>query len=152
MTLGRILFDLVVAGIATAGFGLLFRTEHRSLLPGAIIGGIGYLVYDAILLGTGSTTAAAFAAGVLIGLAAEGTARVLKSPAIVYATMGVIPLVPGYGLYRTMEYMVQTDYTRALSAGMETVLVAGAIATSLGFSTVIARNILRICHGKRRNA
>ena len=106
MTIGRILFDLVVAGVATAGFALLFRTEAKSLLPSAILGGVGYVVYD--------------------------------------ATMGVIPLVPGYGLYRTMEYMVQTDYMQALAAGMETALVAGAIALSLGFSTVVARNAFRL--------
>ena len=43
MTLGRIFFDLIVSGVATAGFALLFRTEMRSLLPGALIGGVGYI-------------------------------------------------------------------------------------------------------------
>ena len=50
MTLGRIFFDLIVSGVATAGFALLFRTETRSLLPGALIGGVGYIVYDALAL------------------------------------------------------------------------------------------------------
>ena len=144
MSMGRILFDLVVAGIATAGFALLFRTEPKSLLPSSILGGVGYIVYDALLLSSGSAFVAAFVAGVLVGISAEITARLRKGPAIVYATMGVIPLVPGYGLYRTMEYMVQADYVQALSAGMETLLVAGAIAMSLGFSTVVARNVFRI--------
>ena len=57
--------------------------------------------------------------------------------------MGVIPIVPGYGLYQTMEYMVQSDYSSALAIGMETLLVAGAIAMSLGFTTVFARAMLR---------
>ena len=144
MTIGRILFDLVVAGVATAGFALLFRTEAKSLLPSAILGGVGYVVYDALLLGLDSAPVAAFVAGVLVGISAEITARLRKGPAIVYATMGVIPLVPGYGLYRTMEYMVQTDYMQALAAGRETALVAGAIALSLGFSTVVARNAFRL--------
>ena len=101
-------------------------------------------MYDALLLGLDSAPVAAFVAGVLVGISAEITARLRKGPAIVYATMGVIPLVPGYGLYRTMEYMVQTDYMQALAAGMETALVAGAIALSLGFSTVVARNAFRL--------
>ena len=63
---------------------------------------------------------------------------------VIDALRRVIPLVPGYGLYRTMEYMVQTDYMQALAAGMETALVAGAIALSLGFSTVVARNAFRL--------
>ena len=105
---------------------------------------VGYWLYDALLLGLDSAPVAAFVAGVLVGISAEITARLRKGPAIVYATMGVIPLVPGYGLYRTMEYMVQTDYMQALAAGMETALVAGAIALSLGFSTVVARNAFRL--------
>ena len=73
----------------------------------------------------------------------ELAARLLKGPTIVFATMGVIPIVPGYGLYQTMEYMVQSDYSSALAIGMETLLVAGAIAMSLGFTTVFARAMLR---------
>ena len=70
MTIGRILFDLVVAGVATAGFALLFRTEAKSLLPSAILGGVGYVVYDALLLGLDSAPVAAFVAGVLVGISA----------------------------------------------------------------------------------
>lgn len=143
MTIARALFDLVVAGIATSGFGLIFRTEPRSLPAGAIIGGIGYVIYDTIVLEFGSTAIAAFLAGLLVGIISEVVARILKKPAIIYATMGVIPLVPGYGLYQTMELMVQANYVTALSVGMETLLVAGAIAMSLGFSSVITRRVLR---------
>ena len=75
MTLGRIFFDLIVSGVATAGFALLFRTETRSLLPGALIGGVGYIVYDALALSSGSTVLAAFFACLLIGAISELAAR-----------------------------------------------------------------------------
>lgn len=142
MTIARILFDLVVAGIATAGFGLLFRTEGKSLLPCAVIGGLGYIVYDWIVLEYASAPVAAFISCLLVGLISEVAARVLKGPTIVFATMGIIPMVPGYGMYRTMEAVVQADYERATAVGMETILVAGAIALSLGFATVVARRLL----------
>ena len=142
MTIARILFDLVIAGIATAGFGLLFRTEGKSLLPCAVIGGLGYIVYDWIVLEYASAPVAAFISCLLVGLIAEVAARVLKGPTIVFATMGIIPMVPGYGMYRTMEAVVQADYERATAVGMETILVAGAIALSLGFATVVARRLL----------
>lgn len=147
MTLWRILFDLVVAGLATAGFGLLFRLQSKHLVPGAIIGGVGYILYDWIVLEYASAPVAAFVSCLFVGLIAEATARVLKGPTIVFATMGVIPEVPGYGLYRTMEYAVNKDYEMAISVGIETILVAGAIALSLGFATVIARKFL--AHGVR---
>ena len=143
MTIARILFDLVVAGIATAGFGLLFRTEGKSLLPCAVIGGAGYIVYDWIVLEFASAPVAAFISCLLVGLIAEAAARILKGPTIVFATMGIIPMVPGYGMYRTMEAVVQGDYEKGIAVGMETIMVAGAIALSLGFATVIARRLIR---------
>ncbi len=150
MTITRALFDLIVAGVATAGFALLFRTQTRSLLPGALIGGIGYILYDWITLATGSAPVAAFFAGLFIGTAAECAARVLKGPTIVFATMGIIPPVPGYGLYRTMELIVLQDYTSAIAKGCETLMIAGAIALSLGFSAVVARSVLQKKQEKRK--
>ena len=142
MTIARLLFDLIVAGIATAGFGLLFRTEGKSLLPCAVIGGVGYIVYDWMAMELGSAPVAAFISCLLVGLVAEAAARILKGPTIVFATMGIIPMVPGYGMYRTMEAVVQADYERAISVGIKTIMVAGAIALSLGFATVIARRLI----------
>ena len=143
MTLGRILFDLIAAGVATAGFGLMFRTQTKSLLPGAVIGGVGYLIYDVIFLAGGSATVASFAGALAVGLLAEAAARLLKGPAIVYATMGAIPLVPGAWLYRTMEHIIVADYGQATAVGLETIMIAGAIAMALGCSTVLARMVLR---------
>lgn len=144
MTFGKIIFDLLAAGLATAGFGMMFRSQKKSLLPGAVIGGIGYVIYDLIVLCDGSATVASFVAAVFIGLASELAARLLKSPTIVFATMGIIPLVPGYGLYCTMEAIVKEDYIAATAVGIETIMIAGAIAMALGFSAVAARGALRM--------
>lgn len=148
MTIGRILFDILAAGLATAGFGLMFRTQGKFLLPGAIIGGLGYVIYDWIMLVGGSATVASFAAAAFVGAASELIARLLKGPTIVFATMGVIPLVPGYGLYRTMESIVKADYTKATAVGFETIMIAGAIAIALGFATVLARRVAYRKKGK----
>lgn len=144
MTMEKILFFLVSAGLATAGFGMMFRAQYRSLLPGAIIGGIGYVLYELMMPVSGSAAAASFAGAVFVGLVAEFTARWLKSPAIVYITMGIIPLVPGAWLYRTMLHIVNADYAMATAVGLETIMIAGAIALALGFSTVTARGALRL--------
>lgn len=144
MTFGEILYCFAAAAVATAGFGMMFRTQHKSLLPGAIIGGIGYVLYELIVRGYGSAAVASFAAALFVGLASELTARLLKGPAIVFATAGIIPLVPGAWLYRTMLHIVNADYSNAIAVGLETIMIAGAIAMALGFSTVVARGALRM--------
>ena len=144
MTFGKFLYFFIAAGVATAGFGMMFRTQHKSLLPGAIIGGIGYVLYEWIMQEYGSAAVASFAAALFVGLASEVVARCLKGPAIVFATAGIIPLVPGAWLYRTMLNIVNADYTTAIAVGLETIMIAGAIAMALGVSTVIARGALHI--------
>ena len=144
MTMERVLYFLLSAGLATAGFGMMFRTQYKSLLPGAIIGGIGYVLYEVMMLVNGSATVASFVGAVFVGLAAEFAARWLKSPAIVYTTMGIIPLVPGAWLYRTMLHVIHADYATATAVGLETIMIAGAIAMALGFSTIVARGALRL--------
>ena len=141
--------SIIIGAIMPLLPGLAITNAIRDTVNGDLVSGVArtadaLLKAVAIAAGVGAAPVAAFVAGVLVGISAEITARLRKGPAIVYATMGVIPLVPGYGLYRTMEYMVQTDYMQALAAGMETALVAGAIALSLGFSTVVARNAFRL--------
>ena len=139
MELHKLLLDFIAAAIGAAGFGLLFKVEAKKLLPGALIGGLGYLIYDLVTYATASSTFGAFAAGLLIGLLTDISARLFKTPSVVFATMGIIPLVPGYGMYHTMELFVLGDPTGGLSACMETLLMAGALAMALGFSTVFTR-------------
>ena len=139
MDIAKLFLDFIAASFGAAGFGLLFRVEGRNLLPGAVIGGLGYLVYDVVTALSASPVFGAFAAGLLIGLLTDISARLFKTPSVVFATMGIIPLVPGYGMFHTMELFVQGDSASGLSACMETLLIAGALAMSLGFSTVFSR-------------
>ena len=67
-------------------------------------------------------------------------ARRQKAPAIIYALIGVVPLVPGAGLYRTMLALVLKDYASAAAIGVETVLISGCIALAIAIVTLFARH------------
>ena len=139
MDILKLLIDLVAASVGAAGFGLLFRVEGKKLLPGALIGGLGYLVYDIVTVLSASPIFGVFAAGLFIGILTDLSAHFFRTPSVVFATMGIIPLVPGYGMFHTMELFVQGDSAGGLAACMETLLIAGALAMSLGFATVFSR-------------
>ncbi len=127
----RTLFILLGAFGACAFFALMFHTPRRCVLPCSLVGTAAYGIY--LLAGglLGSVVAGAFIASVLIALASELLARKLKTPAIIFASVGIIPLVPGGGLYNTMLYMTQGDYAGAISEGVSTILIAGCIALSI---------------------
>lgn len=120
---------------ASMFFGLMFHTPRHCLLTASSIGMVSYLVYMLTLDWTGSVVGAAFASSMSIALLSETAARFHHSPASIFASIAIIPLVPGGGLYRTMFYMVQNDFDQAIGTGVETVLVAGCIALAIAIVT-----------------
>lgn len=124
---------------ASMFFGLLFHTPRHCLMTASSIGMVSYLVYMLVLEWFGSVVGAAFASSMVIASLSEVAARLHHSPASIFASIAIIPLVPGGGLYRTMFYMVQNDFDQAVVTGVETVLVAGCIALAIAIVTAFTK-------------
>lgn len=129
------LIELAVSFIATLAFAVVINVPVRYLLPGALAGTIGWLIYRFF----GSTNTAVFLASVGIGLLAEGGARMFRVPVLIIAVPGIIPLVPGVGAYSTMLALVKGNFIGALTTGAETLFAAGAIAVGVAVATVPLR-------------
>jgi uncharacterized membrane protein YjjB (DUF3815 family) len=118
---------------ATVSFGVLLRQPPRTLHISALIGIAGY----ALLQLFGETVVAYFAAALAAGILCECAARLKKKTATLFLTTALIPLVPGLGLYRTMLYIVQEQYSAAAATGVHTLLGIFAIALAITVSTLI---------------
>ena len=129
------LIELILAFVSSLAFAIVFNVPVRYLLPGALAGTIGWLVYRML----GGTNTAIFFASVGIGLLAEGGARMFRVPVLIIAVPGIIPLVPGAGAYSTMLALVKGDFIGALTKGTETLFAAGAIAVGIALATVPLR-------------
>ncbi|MDR3543190.1 MAG: threonine/serine exporter family protein [Desulfosporosinus sp.] len=129
------LIELIVAFIATLAFAVVFNVPVRYLLPGALAGTIGWLIFRSL----GGANTAVFVASLGIGLLAEGGARMFRVPVLVIAVPGIIPLVPGVGAYSTMLALIKGDFIGALTKGTETLFAAGAIAVGVALVTVPLR-------------
>ena len=127
--------ELAVAFISTLAFAVVFNVPVRYLVPGALAGTTGWLIFRSL----GGTNFAA----VGIGLLAEGGARVFHVPVLVIAVPGIIPLVPGVGAYSTMLALVKGDFIGTLTKGTETLFAAGAIAVGIALATVPLRLVRR---------
>ena len=129
------LIELIVAFIATLAFAVVFNVPVRYLLPGALAGTIGWLIFRSL----GGTNTAIFLASLGIGLLAEGGARMFRVPVLIIVVPGIIPLVPGVGAYSTMLALIKGDFIGALTKGTETLFAAGAIAVGVALVTVPLR-------------
>ncbi len=137
------LFALLAAFLGSLGFGMLQNTHGKKLLI-ASVGGMGawgvYLMVSAL---TPELYMRYGAASIFAALYAEIFSRVLKTPTTVLLGTAVIPLIPGGGLYYTMEYALRGDAARFAQQGMETLLAAASIAGGiLAVSSVIRSAML----------
>ena len=58
-------------------------------------------------------------------------ARICKVPATLFLTVAFLPLVPGGGMYYTMEYCMRGETELFMETGLHTLALAGAIAVGI---------------------
>lgn len=123
-------YQTAASFFASLCFAVLFQVHGRNLICAAAAGGLCWLVYAVSGAHLGELPAY-FLAAVATTIYAEFFARVLRTPAIVYLAVGVIPLVPGGGIYRTMLLCIRGAPDDALSACINTIGIAGAMAMGI---------------------
>ncbi len=72
-----------------------------------------------------------FLAACMVGLLAGIFSRVYKETATVFTIPGIIPLVPGAGMYYTTLYLINGQLEKAATTGTQTLLMAGSISVGL---------------------
>ena len=84
---------------------------------------------------------------VVITIYSEVMARIHKVPVTGYLLIALLPMVPGGGIYYTMEYCIAGNTQMFLETGLHTLGIAGALA--LGILLVSSLN--RLFGMPRRN-
>ena len=144
-------FQTLAAGFGTLGFALLFRVPRDKLFP-ATLGGI---LAWALFLGMRALGIGLFlsnlAAAAAVSLYAELMARGIHAPANLFLVPGIIPLLPGGALYRTMLALVQGDEA-VRSLGRETLIVCLGIAAGIVVVSVPFRHLLLVLRQRQEGS
>lgn len=123
--------SFIFAVMATLGFCIIFQVPLKHIPAAAIVGGVGWVI-NLLCIDHGiSSVVACFFAACAVGLFSDICSRFFKDAATIFIIPGILPLVPGSGMYNTMIALVQNDLTRAASVGSQTIFLAGAIALAL---------------------
>lgn len=127
------------AFLACAGFCIVFNIHGKGLLLVSLGGSLGWLIY-LILTSVGMRGAvSAFLAGVTVSVYAELMARVRRCPATCYLFLAIVPLVPGLGLYQTMEHFFNGENAEFALKLRETLGIAGGIALGVFLVSSLTR-------------
>lgn len=127
-----------------AGLAVAWAMPRALLAPTLAMGASGWLV---VALGTGrqGTGAdwAAYALGaVLVGFCGVLAATVQASSASTYTGVAILPLVPGFTLYRGVLALSQGRNAAAVATLGEAAVISLAIAVGVAFGLAFARNLL----------
>ncbi|RZS44821.1 uncharacterized membrane protein YjjP (DUF1212 family) [Herbihabitans rhizosphaerae] len=123
-----------LAGAAAAGcFALASYATPRAMLVAAVAGGAGAAGFGALVLADAGPITSAAVAATVIGFAGGVISRRLRIPPLVVAVSGMVPLLPGYTMYRSLfQLSVETD-----TQGVPTLMLAGATALALAAGVVL---------------
>lgn len=125
------ILSILSAFISTIGFSIVFHVQKKHLLICGAVGAISWTVY-LLLNDQGQTSVlASFIATLVITTLSYALAKKRKTPITVFLIAGIIPLVPGLGLYRMMSAFLDENYSLAIDYATLTFEIAGVIAGAI---------------------
>lgn len=126
-----IIIKVIGAFLAIFSFAIILETPKKYLVYAGIVGAVGWLVYLLALEGCANDIFATFLSAAAIALVSHIFARVFKTPVTVFLVAGILPTVPGAGMYRIVYYFIQNDTAMASYYLTITLELAGVIAIAL---------------------
>ena len=139
MLLGALL--AAVWGGGAAGFSSVYlHAKPLDIVIGAFCGAVGWFMFKV----TGGDGASSYLAGAFtVAVLSEVLGASLKTPATVFLLPGLLPLVPGGGMFLTMRSAVNGFMTESLNYGYTTLFAAGSIALGIALASS-GRRLLRL--------
>ena len=129
------LLQILAAGIGTVAFGELFGVPSKYYSYCGLIGASGWAVYVFLWMRTGfwSEAVVVFLATVLVILMSRFFAVRERCPVTIFLICGILPLVPGAGIYWTCYYLVTGQLDEASTRGFSALKAAVAIVLGIVF-------------------
>lgn len=121
-----------IAGlVGTLGFGLMFNMHGRGI-PFALLGSVISWPVCVLCMRLGLAEPIAYLIAAAVScFYAEIMARIRKFPATSYLMCALVPLIPGSGIYYTMDYIRRGMLPEAYDKGMLTAAIAGSMAVGV---------------------
>lgn len=125
------LSQIISAFIATAAFSILFYLPKKYIIHSGMTGCFGWFIYLIGLKVVNDKVLSTLTATILVALASHILARIYKTPVTMFLIPGVIPFVPGAGMYRIVTGIVEGNAGITSFYFFETIQVAGSIALGI---------------------
>ncbi len=137
----HLVMNALCSFMGTVSFAVIFNVPKRYYVCCGLTGMAGWMTYYAFVSGHASAACASFFGTLVVVLLSRALTVLMKCPITIFLVSGIIPLVPGAGVYYTVYYMVTNQLAEASRRGMESVKVAFAIVLGIVFVVSIPRDV-----------
>lgn len=131
------ILEMIFCFTASFFFAMIMNAPKKTLVYSSLIASLGYMVYI-YFVNNGNQKLGFFLGTAVVAFFGEIYARKFKMPATIFIFPGVIPIVPGLGLYQTLFAFVEDNITSALEIGVNTFLNIGAMAVAMAMVSLLA--------------
>jgi len=124
------ILQIIFSFLGTLAFSIIFNVEKKELFLCGAAGAIGWFFY-LIVSKNNTIVFASFISTLVITFISRILANIRKTPITVFLISGIIPLVPGAGIYYTMLNILTSNNSLASYKGIETMKISGVIAVGI---------------------
>ena len=138
---GLTLMQFLWAFLAILGYSIRSNLKGIKILFTALSGGLCWFFYLIVLYYSKSVLFSVFIAIIVVCIYSEILAPRLKTPVSVFVTCAIIPLVPGRGLFNSMQLYIAGDNLNASKTILQTLLIAGTISIAIALVSSVTNLI-----------
>ncbi|MDR1495312.1 MAG: threonine/serine exporter family protein, partial [Clostridiales Family XIII bacterium] len=130
--------------LMTIGFCLQMNAPRRQMVIASLIGAVGmFVLVGGPRIGQGALLTC-FIGTCVIATLAEVASRAGRDATTVFIIPGIIPFVPGLGLFESASAILSNNITSGIEKGASAIITAGSIALALIVVATVARLIMEL--------
>ncbi|WP_138158967.1 threonine/serine exporter family protein [Peptoniphilus catoniae] len=144
------IYQFIIVFFATIGFNLHFNCPRRAIIITSILSALVWCLFKFIIINYGNYPFASFISALVLGLSGEFLARLIKKPATISIIPGLIPMVPGAGIYYAMYYFIYGDYGESANHAINTLWISIYLALGI-FSSFAITKVFTTLKSNKKN-
>ena len=149
MSVAMLLIKAYAAFSSIIAFSIVFGMPKNLLKYATIVGVVSWVIYSYLLYIEVDIVLQAFITGLIVAGMSHIFARVLKAPVTIFLVPGILPLVPGGPIYRSVYYFINDNSNLGNMYFTQTLQIAGAIAMAIFIMDSVFRQTRRYSKRQR---
>lgn len=140
----ELVIQTLMGAISSVAFAVFFNVRGKKLLLFFFGSALDWAVYLLAVHNGYNEFVGMLMATMTAALLSEVFARIIRAPVLILLVPMLVPLIPGRGLYNTMDALIRGERARFLTSGISTVSCAAAICLGIICVTAIAHMLFTV--------